>query len=354
MLDVDGAGDASASTGIPFFDHMLEQLGKHGGFDLRIEAEGDLEVDTHHTVEDVGIVLGTALKEALGDKAGRAPLRVVAGAARRGAGAGRARPVGSTVPRVRGRSGVGVDRHVRSAARRGVLARVRVRCRHHAAHPSRVGPQRTPRDRGVVQGRGTCAARRGEDRRHRRARPPRARCDRSRRACGRVRRPRPPSRHRPARRPLRAPPPGRLRRRDRLRRRSGARGRASSRPPARSGSTWSTSTPPAPASRTHLEQIRLIVRAVDCKVEVGGGVRTRRSGAGAARRRRRTGGRRHRRRRAPGAGRGAVPRVPRSHRGRPRRPGQRGRHPRLGRGIGRRSGHAGRIGSRGSASPRSS
>jgi imidazoleglycerol-phosphate dehydratase len=70
VLDVDGGGSASASTGIPFFDHMLEQLGKHGGFDLRIEATGDLEVDTHHTVEDVGIVLGTALKQALGDKAG--------------------------------------------------------------------------------------------------------------------------------------------------------------------------------------------------------------------------------------------------------------------------------------------
>jgi imidazoleglycerol-phosphate dehydratase len=69
-LDVDGAGQASASTGIPFFDHMLEQLGKHSGWDLRIEAEGDLEIDTHHTIEDVGIVLGTAFKEALGDKAG--------------------------------------------------------------------------------------------------------------------------------------------------------------------------------------------------------------------------------------------------------------------------------------------
>jgi imidazoleglycerol-phosphate dehydratase len=69
-LVVDGGGSASASTGIPFFDHMLEQLGKHGGFDLRIVASGDLDVDLHHTVEDVGIVLGTALKEALGDKAG--------------------------------------------------------------------------------------------------------------------------------------------------------------------------------------------------------------------------------------------------------------------------------------------
>jgi imidazoleglycerol-phosphate dehydratase len=69
-LDVDGSGSARASTGIPFFDHMLEQLGKHGGWDLRIDAEGDLEIDTHHTIEDVGIVLGTAFKEAIGDKAG--------------------------------------------------------------------------------------------------------------------------------------------------------------------------------------------------------------------------------------------------------------------------------------------
>jgi imidazoleglycerol-phosphate dehydratase len=69
-LVVDGHGDAAASTGIPFFDHMLEQLGKHAGLDLSVTAVGDLEVDLHHTVEDVGIVLGTALKEALGDKAG--------------------------------------------------------------------------------------------------------------------------------------------------------------------------------------------------------------------------------------------------------------------------------------------
>jgi imidazoleglycerol-phosphate dehydratase len=70
VLVVDGAGAAKASTGIPFFDHMLEQLGKHGGFDLTIDAEGDLAVDLHHTVEDVGIAFGEALREALGDKAG--------------------------------------------------------------------------------------------------------------------------------------------------------------------------------------------------------------------------------------------------------------------------------------------
>jgi imidazoleglycerol-phosphate dehydratase len=69
-LEVDGTGTTSVSTGIPFFDHMLEQLGKHAGFDLTIEARGDLEVDLHHTVEDVGIVLGNTLREALGEKRG--------------------------------------------------------------------------------------------------------------------------------------------------------------------------------------------------------------------------------------------------------------------------------------------
>jgi len=69
-LTLDGSGAASAATGIPFFDHMIEQLGKHAHFDLTVAAEGDLEVDLHHTVEDVGIAIGTALAEALGDKAG--------------------------------------------------------------------------------------------------------------------------------------------------------------------------------------------------------------------------------------------------------------------------------------------
>jgi len=69
-LDLDGAGAATASTGLPFFDHMLQQLGTHAGFDLTVEATGDLEVDGHHTVEDVGLALGRALREALGDKAG--------------------------------------------------------------------------------------------------------------------------------------------------------------------------------------------------------------------------------------------------------------------------------------------
>jgi imidazoleglycerol-phosphate dehydratase len=69
-IDLDGAGRTEISTGIPFYDHMLDQLGRHGGFDLRIQAVGDLQIDTHHTVEDVAICVGEALREALGDKAG--------------------------------------------------------------------------------------------------------------------------------------------------------------------------------------------------------------------------------------------------------------------------------------------
>ncbi len=69
-VDIDGTGSTSVETGLPFFDHMLAQLGRHGGLDLTVEAKGDLEIDAHHTVEDVGIALGGALKEALGDKAG--------------------------------------------------------------------------------------------------------------------------------------------------------------------------------------------------------------------------------------------------------------------------------------------
>ena len=69
-IEIDGSGTTEVSTGIPFYDHMLEQIGKHGGFDLRIAATGDLHIDTHHTVEDVAISLGEAFRQALGDKAG--------------------------------------------------------------------------------------------------------------------------------------------------------------------------------------------------------------------------------------------------------------------------------------------
>lgn len=69
-IDLDGSGATKVSTGIPFYDHMLDQLGKHAGFDLEVKADGDLHIDTHHTVEDVAISIGQAFAEALGDKAG--------------------------------------------------------------------------------------------------------------------------------------------------------------------------------------------------------------------------------------------------------------------------------------------
>ena len=68
-MDLDG-GPVTVSTGLPFFDHMLDQLGRHGGFGLSVEAVGDLQVDGHHTVEDTGIAVGDAFRQALGDKAG--------------------------------------------------------------------------------------------------------------------------------------------------------------------------------------------------------------------------------------------------------------------------------------------
>jgi imidazoleglycerol-phosphate dehydratase len=69
-LDLDGAGTTDIATGVPFFDHMLDQLGRHGRCDLVAHTRGDLDVDAHHTVEDTGIALGQALAQALGDKAG--------------------------------------------------------------------------------------------------------------------------------------------------------------------------------------------------------------------------------------------------------------------------------------------
>ena len=69
-LNLDGTGASTIATGVGFFDHMLTAFARHGGFDLEVNARGDLHIDSHHTIEDVGIVLGSALREALGDKRG--------------------------------------------------------------------------------------------------------------------------------------------------------------------------------------------------------------------------------------------------------------------------------------------
>jgi imidazoleglycerol-phosphate dehydratase len=69
-LNLDGTGLIDIQTGVPFFEHMLSQLGKHGGFDLTVKTTGDVDVDSHHTVEDTSLAFGQALREALGDKAG--------------------------------------------------------------------------------------------------------------------------------------------------------------------------------------------------------------------------------------------------------------------------------------------
>ena len=69
-LDLDGRGESRLESGIPFLDHMLDQIARHGGLDLTVRAKGDLEIDAHHTVEDIGITLGQAFAKAIGDKAG--------------------------------------------------------------------------------------------------------------------------------------------------------------------------------------------------------------------------------------------------------------------------------------------
>jgi hypothetical protein len=100
-LNLDGSGRGSFATGVPFLDHMLEQISRHGLIDLDVAATGDLHIDAHHTVEDIGITLGQALASALGRQEGPASLRARLCTARRSAVASRGRslrPAGARVP----------------------------------------------------------------------------------------------------------------------------------------------------------------------------------------------------------------------------------------------------------------
>ncbi len=167
-LEVDGTGTTEVSTGIAFFDHMLEQLGKHAGFDLAIRATGDLAVDLHHTVEDVGIVLGNALREALGDKAGvrrfanalvpldEALVQVAIDLSGRPFLVYDIDPVSEWIGTF--------DPQLAEEFWKGFVDGARA----DAAPAQRHREERPPRDRGVVQGRGARVARCGACRRDRR------------------------------------------------------------------------------------------------------------------------------------------------------------------------------------------
>ena len=166
-LDLDGTGVTDCSTGIPFYDHMLDQLGRHGGFDLTVHATGDLHIDTHHTVEDVAIALGEAFRDAVGDKSG--VRRFASGLY----------PLDEALIEVAldlsGRPFVAWDVEMpeslplgdpglRPAAHRARGVVVRDRGRHHVARDEEGRPQRAPRHRGDVQGSRPLPARRGAGR----------------------------------------------------------------------------------------------------------------------------------------------------------------------------------------------
>ena len=155
-VDLDGSGRIEVTTGLPFFDHMLSQLGTHGGLDLVVRATGDLEVDAHHTVEDTGIALGEALAAAFGDKAGirrfasvAVPLdEALVEAALDVSG----RAYLPLRDRLRARHAGARLAAFRPTTRRGVLARPRHRLGRDAARLPPVRQEHPPRVGGVVQG----------------------------------------------------------------------------------------------------------------------------------------------------------------------------------------------------------
>ena len=162
-IDIDGSGQGTATTGLPFFDHMLSQLGRHGGFELKVDASGDLEIDAHHTVEDVGILLGSCFAEALGDKAGvrrfasiavpldEALVEAVVDLSGRPFLHYDVSPPGQKI--------LG-DPPFDPPALRGVLAGVRHLGCPDPAHHAGAGPQHPPHHRSQLQGGGSGAARR--------------------------------------------------------------------------------------------------------------------------------------------------------------------------------------------------
>ena len=124
-LDLDGTGRHDNATGVGFFDHMLDQLARHALIDLETRATGDLHIDDHHTVEDVGIALGRALARGARRQARHPPLRRLPPRDGRGAGPRRARPLGPAVPGLEGRLPDAEDRQLRHRARPRVLHRPR-------------------------------------------------------------------------------------------------------------------------------------------------------------------------------------------------------------------------------------
>ena len=176
-LDLDGTGRADVETGVPFFDHMLAQLGKHGGFDLTVRTKGDLEVDAHHTVEDTAIALGQALREALGDKAGIRRFGDALVPLDETLVAGRGRPVRPAVPRARGAGDRRADRQLRHHADPAHLGVVRCAARRSACTCG-CSPAATPTTssrRSSRPSRGRCATPSRSTRGSPASRPPRAR-----------------------------------------------------------------------------------------------------------------------------------------------------------------------------------
>ena len=132
---LDGSGRYEVETGIPFLDHMLELFARHGFFDLTVQARGDLEVDYHHTVEDVGLVLGQALREALGDKAGIRRFGEATVPLDEALVHDRRRPLRPAVLRLRGADQAGEDRHLRRRADPRLPARAHQPGGHEPARP---------------------------------------------------------------------------------------------------------------------------------------------------------------------------------------------------------------------------